>query len=139
MENTAQPSQNTFCEDEPSVKHCFTKRPMIIIPVYDINTKDNNYKPLIILTKEDQIYLNVWREKARKLYKKHNGFFSEADEKYLIDPDPFECKWFIFRVKPKSRRATPAPSPSMSVISLNDSKYSGTLNQDLLVKFTLTA
>jgi hypothetical protein len=114
-----------------------TPRPTIIIPPYDINSKENPCKPLVGLTKDDQIYLNAWREKARKLYKKHNGYFTEADEKYLVDPDPFECKWFIFRVKPKSRRATPAASPSLSVISLSDNTYSS-LNHDLFVKFTLT-
>jgi hypothetical protein len=114
-----------------------TPKPTIIIPTYNINAKDNNCKPLIVLTKDDQIYLNKWREKGRKLYKKFNGYFTEADEKFLIDPDPFESKWFIFRVKPKSRRATPAASPSLSVISVNNDKYPEPLNHDLLVKFAL--
>jgi hypothetical protein len=80
-----------------------TPRPNIIIPEFNMHAKDN-CKPLIILTETDQIYLERWRKKSRKLYEKFNGFFTDADEKYLIDPDPFECKWYIFRIKSKSRR-----------------------------------
>jgi hypothetical protein len=112
-----------------------TTRPTIIIPPYDINSSNSSYKPLIKLTKEDEYYLNVWREKARKLYKKYNGYFTEGDEKYLVDPDPFECKWYIFRVKPKSRKATPAASPSFSMKSYTIGED---MHQDLIGKFILT-
>lgn len=116
-----------------------TPKPTITIPFYDITTKNYTYKPMIILSIEDHAYLNIWREKARKLYKKCNGYYTEADEKLLIDPDPFESKWYIFRVKSKSRRATPAPSPCLSVISGNvaENNEIEVINQDLLVKFVL--
>jgi hypothetical protein len=112
-----------------------TPRPTIIIHTYDINAINNTYKPLITLTHQDQIYLNIWREKARKLYKKYNGIYTEVDETYLIDPDPFECKWFIFRIKPMSRRAT-QPSPCLTVISSNNNDVD-LINHDLLDKFIL--
>ena len=136
MENTEKPSQNGFCEGERSVKQSFTERPTIIIPDYDINAKNYAHKPLVKLTLEDQQYLNIWREKARKLYKKYNGVYTDADEQYLVDPDPFESKWFIFRIKPPSRRAT-QPSPCLSVISCNDTNSFDLINQDLLPKFAL--
>ena len=85
-----------------------TLRPTIIIPDFDIKDKNNNYKPMVRLTKEDEDYLNIWRNKARKLYKKYNGICTIEDEKYLIDPDPFESKWFIFKIKSKSQKPTPA-------------------------------
>ena len=111
-----------------------TERPTINIPIYDVNASNSNYKPLVALTKDDQIYLNIWREKARKLYKKYNGYFTEQDEKYLIDPDPFESKWYIFYIKPKSRKDTPRPSPCFSIKS---NATSDDLNHDLLAKFEL--
>jgi hypothetical protein len=111
-----------------------TPRPTITIPVYNINATNNTYKGLITLTNEDHIYLNIWREKARKLYKKYNGICIGMHEKYLVDPDPFECKWFIFRIKPKSH---PAPSPCLSVISFKMNDDTDLINQDLIDKFTL--
>jgi hypothetical protein len=113
-----------------------TPRPTITIPVYNINANNNTHKPLIALTNEDQLYLNIWREKARKLYKKYNSICTEMHEKYLVDPDPFECKWFIFYIKPKSRHAT-QPSPCLSVISFKSNDDLDFINQDLIDKFTL--
>ena len=109
-----------------------TKRPTITIPTYDLNAKDNKdnkYKPLVKLTKEDDIYLNTWREKASKLYKKHTGYYNKGDEQCLIDPDPFESKWYIFYIKPQSRKATPLISNKM-----HNSDY---IEPDLVVKFEL--
>jgi hypothetical protein len=112
-------------------KHCFTEKPTIIIPEYDVNAKDGRgYKQLVVLTNQDQIYLNIWREKARKLYKKYNGIFTEEDEKYLVDPDPFESKWYVFRIKSKSRKPTPTPSPIIYPEPIKN-------NQGLLSKFAL--
>jgi hypothetical protein len=112
-----------------------TLRPTIIIPDFDIKDKNNNYKPLVKLTKEDENYLNIWREKARKLYKKYNGMYTIEDEKYLIDPDPFESKWFIFKIKSKSRKPTPAfgsSTPSFTSFQLPDA-----LNYDFNSGFVL--
>ncbi len=111
-----------------------TERPTIYIQSYNINETASHYKSLVSLTKEDIVYLNKWREKARKLYKKYNGLFSEEDEKYLVDPDPFEAKWFIFRIKPKSRKNTPMPSPCLSIKSFGNENDDG---YDLLAKFEL--
>jgi hypothetical protein len=107
-----------------------TARPTIEIPEWNENQK-TNYKPLVVLTKDDEAYLNVWREKARRLYKKYNGIYSQEDEKYLVDPDPFDSKWYIFKIKSKSRKPTPMPSPYIfyETTPLN--------NEDLLTKFKL--
>jgi hypothetical protein len=105
-------------------------RPTIIIPEFDINAPPKMYAPLVRLTKEDYAYLEIWREKARKLYKKHTGFYSQEDEKLLIDPDPFDAKWYIFRVK-SLRKSTPAPSP-VFIPAIHQ-----LTNQDLAGKFAL--
>ena len=105
-------------------------KPTILIPIFDINAPPLTYKPLISLTKEDQAYLDVWREKARRLYKKHTGVYTQEHDKFLIDPDPFDAKWYIFRVK-SSRKSTPAPSP----IFIPD--IDQLPNHDLAAKFAL--
>lgn len=110
-----------------------TERPQILVSDYNATVNYNKYTPLSILTKNDQLFLNFWREKQRRLYKKYTSQYNENDEKYLIDPDPFEAKWYIFRIKSKSRRATPAPSPYFP--AADEEIYPN--NQDLLPKFTL--
>ena len=93
-----------------------TPRPIIEIPEYDINTK-YTYVSISILSKEDNDYLNVWRDKARRKYKKIVGHYNIEDEQYLIDPDPFTDKWFIFSIK---RKPTPKPSPILTSNNANN-------------------
>ena len=108
------------------------EKPTIIIPIFDINAAPIRYTPLITLTNEDQAYLDIWREKACRLYKKYVGVYSKEDDKYLIDPDPFEAKWYIFRVKSsRSRKSTPVPSP----VFIPDINHIP--NHDLAAKFAL--
>ena len=87
------------------------EKPEITIPIYDINTK-YTYKPIIVLTEEDYAYLNIWREKARRIYKRVTGYYSLEEEKHLIDPDPFTDKWYIFSI---SHKRTPKSSPLFSL------------------------
>lgn len=91
-------------------------KPTIIL--YDDDEKrliepDNRVPPLL---SEDKELLVRWREKARRRYARYNGGWSKEDEKYLIDPNPFEAKWYIFRVKPMrtTPRSTPGPTPRPS-------------------------
>lgn len=77
-------------------------KPTIIIPEYDVrdSPKISIYKrQMVILSESDKKYLDIWREKARKKYKKHFNYkyLQEDDENCLIDPDPF-AKWYIFRI-----------------------------------------
>jgi hypothetical protein len=70
---------------------------------------------IIVLTKEDKDYLNMWREKARRKYKKYTGSYKPSNEELLNDPDPFESKWYIFSIDkpptPQLKPYTPVPSP----------------------------
>ncbi len=105
-----------------------TPRPIILIP--DFDTKNvRRYVQMIRLTKEDNDYLNIWREKAKRRYKKYTGNYTNNDDNLLIDPDPFECKWYIFNINKttphiKSHNHTPLPSPLLctqtSIVPLID-------------------
>ncbi len=77
-------------------------KPTIIIPEYDPRDtpKATIYtRQIVQLSESDKIYLELWREKARKKYKKHFNYkyLDKDDENALADPDPF-AKWYIFRI-----------------------------------------
>jgi hypothetical protein len=107
-----------------------TPRPIILIP--DFDTKNVRTRiPMIVLTKEDKDYLNMWREKARRKYKKYTGNYKPSDEELLNDPDPFECKWYIFNINkdtPNLKSYTPLPSPLLQSTTLS---YTVPLIEDL--------
>jgi hypothetical protein len=82
-----------------------TNKPTIIIPSYDPRDppKISIYKrQIIILSETDNKYLNLWREKARRKYKRYFNYtyLQEEDETLLLDPDPF-AKWYIFYINNK--------------------------------------
>ena len=98
-----------------------TKRPTIIIPQYNIDEPQIQSiykKQMVVLTEDDKKYLNEWREKAKKKYKKYFGYkyLQSDDEAALIDPDPF-AKWYIFHIDKKSRSAVSTPSVTPALTS----------------------
>lgn len=95
-----------------------TKRPTISIPPYCVDEQSIYKKQMVVLTEDDKKYLNEWREKAKKKYKKYFGYkyLQEDDEKTLIDPDPF-AKWHIFHIDKKSRSHPSTPSATPILIT----------------------